>query len=97
MIGGLSQESGSVALDLCDVAWALSDIKCCSHQIWEIAAAWLIVIGARGMILRDTSELPGMDMLCEPFLGLKNFIAVRPMMKKEQAETLVMDYKVLVK
>src|SRR5579859_7859037 len=36
VIGGLSQNSGSVALDLCDVASAISDIKSCSeYQIWE--------------------------------------------------------------
>ena len=97
VIGGLSQETGSVTLDLCDVASAISDIKSCSeHEIWEIAAPWLIVIEARGMILnRNASE--GTDVLCEPSLGLRDFIAVRPMMKREENESLVMDYKVLVK
>lgn len=99
VIGGLSQNSGSVALDLCDVASAISDLKCCSdYQIWQIAAAWLIVIEARGMILnRNASEVEGTDMLREPNLGLKEFIAVRPMMEREETETFLMDYKALRK
>jgi len=100
VMGGLSQESGSVNLDLCDVAAAISDIKCCGGwKAWEVAAGWLIVIEAQGMIL-DRTHTPGTamgTMVCEPRLGLREFIAVRPMMKREERETLVMDYKVLVK
>lgn len=86
VIGGLSQETGSIALDLCDVASAISDIKRCSHQIWEVAAGWLVVIEARGMIL-NSNAAEGTDVLSEPELGLKEFIAVRPMMEREERES----------
>jgi myo-inositol-1(or 4)-monophosphatase len=86
VLGGLSQETGSIALDLCDVASAISDIKRCSHQIWEVAAGWLVVIEARGMIL-NSNVAEGAEELSEPALGLKEFIAVRPMMEREERES----------
>ena len=85
VIGGLSQETGSIGLDLCDVASAISDIKCCSHKIWEVAAGWLIVVEAHGMILNSNAS-ESTDVLSEPELGLKEFIAVRPMMEREERE-----------
>jgi myo-inositol-1(or 4)-monophosphatase len=97
VIGGLSQETGSVALDLCDVASAISDIKSCSHQVWEVAAGWLVVVEARGMILNGNAA-EGTDAFREPELGLKEFIALRPMMESEERETFAnMGHKMLVR
>lgn len=97
VIGGLSQETGSIALDLCDVASAISDIKSCSHQVWEVAAGWLVVVEARGMILNGNAA-EGTDAFREPELGLKEFIALRPMMESEERETFAnMGHKMLVR
>jgi myo-inositol-1(or 4)-monophosphatase len=89
--------TGSLALDLCNVACGTADVKYSPRsRVWEVCAGWLIVVESGGMVLNGSAYNNGTDLLKEPQLWAKDLIAVRAMLAKEEIESLAMDYKVLV-
>jgi myo-inositol-1(or 4)-monophosphatase len=89
--------TGSLALDLCNVACGTVDVKYSPRsRVWEVCAGWLIVVESGGMVLNGSAYNNGTDLLEEPHLWAKDLIAVRAMLVKEEIESLAMDYKVMV-
>jgi myo-inositol-1(or 4)-monophosphatase len=88
--------TGSLALDLCNVACGTADVKYSPRsRVSEVCAGWLIVVESGGMVLNGSAYNNGTDLLKEPHLWAKDLIAVRAMLAKEEIESLAMDYKVL--